>query len=130
MLTKDFEIYIIELGKFKKHTNNNKELDAWIKFIKNPEEIDMSDIKNNEPLEKAKDLLEGISDPDTREYILLRQQMARMDKKAEEDFIIDKSKKKIAKKMLENKIDIETIISCTELTKEEIEELTKTEEPD
>lgn len=90
----------------------------------------MSDIKNNEPLEKAKDLLEGISDPDTREYILLRQQMARMDKKAEEDFIIDKSKKKIAKKMLENKIDIETIISCTELTKEEIEELTKTEEPD
>lgn len=132
VLTKDFEIYIIELEKYK--NSKNKDLDTWIKFIKNPEEISMSDTENNKPLKKAKDILDEISDPEEREWILLKRQMARMDKKAVEDAYVekgynkakeeyDKEKQEIAKKMLEDNIPLETIIRYTGLTKEEIENI-------
>jgi len=53
ILTKNFEIYIIELSKFKKFANNT-ELTNWVKFIMNPEVIEMSEINNNETLKKAR----------------------------------------------------------------------------
>ena len=41
------EIYIIELPKFEKYRENisNSNLNLWVKFIKNPEVVDMSNKK-------------------------------------------------------------------------------------
>ena len=61
------EIYIIELGKFKKFQNSEKykKLDSWIKFIESSEVVDMS----NKEIVKAKEVLEEISQDEHERYL-------------------------------------------------------------
>ena len=150
VLTDVLEIYIIELEKFSKQAENraNKNLDFWIKFIKNPEVINMSEnkkikqenIEEKEEKEleetkraigKAKEKLEQISNDEHEIYLAeLREKYIR-DQYSIEAYGYDRGKEDgekqktiaIAKKMLEQKVDIELIKTCTGLTEEEINKL-------
>ena len=132
ILTKNFEIYIIELSKFKKFANNT-ELTNWVKFIINPEVIEMSEINNNETLKKANTVLQNISNDEREQELAFKRELYIMDQKAIEAAGFDKGleqgkkeeKIKIAKKLLEQNIDIDIIIEATGLTKKEIENLEK-----
>jgi len=117
ILTKNLEIYIIELPKFKKFTNNT-ELSNWVKFIINPEVIKMSEINNNEALKKANAVLQNISNDEREQELAFKRELYIMDQKAIEAAGFDKGVKqgieqgkkeeqiKIAKKLLEQNIDI------------------------
>ena len=168
VLTDVLEIYIIELEKFSKQAENrqNKNLDFWIKFIKNPEVMNMceinknndknnNEIKNNaennkkelketmKAIAKAKEKLEQISNDEHEIYLAeLREKYIRdqysieaygYDRGKEDGINIGKNigkiegkrqeKNEIAKKMLEQNVDIELIKICTGLTEEEINKL-------
>jgi len=131
ILTKNLEIYIIELPKYKKYAKEKTKLSTWVKFIESPEVIDMSNIENNEALEKAKKVLNEISEDEKEEYLAEQRLMYIMDQKAIEAAGFDKGKKEgirqskeeIVKAMLQQNIEINLISSCTGLTKEEIENL-------
>ena len=129
-MTDDIEIYIIELPKFKKYTNNT-DLADWVKFIINPKVIDMS----NEEVKKAKEILDEISqDEETRRLAELREKYI-MDQKATEAAGYDKGLKcglkqgiasnkiEIAKKMKSQGFDADTIHQLTELPIDEINKL-------
>ena len=105
VLTDVMEIYIIELPKFEKYQeiNKNKNLNSWVKFIKNPEVIDMS----NKEIKKAKEVLEEISQDEREIYLaeLLREKYI-MDQKAIEGAGFDKGFDKGYDKGLENGVEI------------------------
>ncbi|MBO5349309.1 MAG: Rpn family recombination-promoting nuclease/putative transposase [Clostridia bacterium] len=135
ILTDVLEIYIIELNKFEKYKHKlNNDLNLWINFIENPEVVDMKNTDNKE-VKQAKKVLEEISQDEHERYLAeLREkyirdqyaiQAAGYDKGLQDGITqgSENEKIKIAKKMLKNNISIEDIISCTDLTKEEIESL-------
>lgn len=133
------EIYIIELPKFEKYRerSKNEELNFWMKFIKNPEVIKMSE--TNKEVKKAKEVLEEISQDEREIYLAELREKYIMDQKAIEGAGYDKGliagikqgieqglkqeKIQIAKKMLSQKIDLEIISEVTELSIEEIKSL-------
>ncbi len=127
------EIYIIELPKFERYKEKtDKVLNSWVKFIENPEVVDM---KENEKVGKAKKVLEEISQDEHERYLAELREKYIMDKKAIEDAGFDKGleagikqgKKQqaidIAKNLKEQNVDIDIICKTTGLTKEEIENL-------
>lgn len=136
LLTNVFEIYIIELKKYKEETKNRK-LDTWVKFIKKPEVIDMNE--KDKAVRKAKEILEEISSDERERYLAELRQKYIMDQKAVQDAGYDKGydkgieqginqgeknkKIEIAKKMKEENIPMEQIVRITGLKKEEIEEI-------
>ena len=67
ILTDAMEFYIIELPKFDRHQEKtrNESLDLWVKFIKNPEVVEMS----NKEIKKAKEVLEEISQDEREIYL-------------------------------------------------------------
>ena len=131
ILTKNLEIYILELPKFEKYTNTNLNLNAWVKFITNPGGITMDDMENNKSLKEAKQVLQQISDDEKEQYLAEQRLMYIMDQKAIEAAGFDKGKEEgkktkaeeIAKAMLKQNIDLTIIISCTGLTENEIKSL-------
>ena len=124
LLTNVFEIYIIELNKYKGENQNNK-LDTWVKFIKKPEVIGMEE--NDKAVRKAKEILEEISSDERERYLAELRQKYIMDQKAIQDAGYDKGAKnkqiEIAKKMKTKGIDEKIILEVTELSKEEIEKI-------
>lgn len=148
ILTDVVQVYIIELPKFERFAKNSKSenLNLWTKFIKNPEVeiMDENSINNNDNTDlketkqailEAQAKLEQISADeheqrlaDLREKYIRDQynieltgyERGKSDGKLEGKL---DEKKEIAKKMLKNNIDINLIIQCTSLTKEEIEDL-------
>ena len=128
MLTDLMEICIIELPKMHKYRANG-DLDNWVKFIKNPEVVDMASKETNEAIKEAKKVLIEISNDDReRELADLRKKYI-MDQKAIEDRGIEKGiqlgqkqeMEKLVEKLLKEKVDIEIIMKVTNLSKEEIE---------
>lgn len=128
VLTDLMEICIIELPKMHKYRANG-ELDNWVKFIKNPEVVDMASKETNEAIKEAKKVLIEISNDDReRELADLRRKYI-MDQKAIEDRGIEKgiqlgqkqAMEKLVEKLLKEKVDIEIIMKVTNLSKEEIE---------
>lgn len=146
-MTRKLDIAIIEIPKYYKYKGKNKDLDAWVKFIDKPEEINMDEVKQNKALQKAKELLEDISEDEYEQNLAFKRDLFLMDKVAIEAAGYDKGleagkqagiqegmqqgmqqgiskeKTEIARKMLERNSDIDFIIECTGLTKEEIEKL-------
>lgn len=128
VLTNVLEIYIIEIKKYKNKEAQN-ELDKWIKFLENPEVIKMGE---NKSVDKAKKILEEISQDERERYLAELREKYIMDQKAIEDAGYDKGieqglKKgeknkaiEIAKKLKEMKIPLEEIVEATGLLKEEI----------
>ena len=145
ILTDAMEIYIIEIGKFKKYqgTKRYKELDSWIKFIENPEVIDMS----NKEIVMAKKVLDEISQDEHERYLAEMREKYILDQNATEAAGYDKGlkeghkkgieegikeghekgveegKKEIAKKMLEEKLDLGLIEKVTNISKEELKKM-------
>ena len=160
-MTNLFEIYIIELPKCKNNKTESKELDKWIKFLKNPEKLGEKDMSKE--IKEAKECLKKISGSEEeirwaelREKYILEINTAKIEAREDgfeegrEDGLKEgkkegrkvglkegrkegkkegkkegekEAKRKIAKNMLDLKIDIETISQATGLTKEEIQEL-------
>ena len=132
ILTDVLEIYIIELPKFDntniEKTNKTKKLDSWINFIRN-QVVNVNE--ENEAIKKAQKVLEDISSNAEERRIAELRLKHIMDQKAIEDRGFDKGYsagkenaiKTIAKKMREQKIEIEKIIELTGLTGKEIEKL-------
>ena len=128
------EIYIIELTKFEKYKDQTQN-----KFIQNPEVVEMS----NKQVKKAKQVLEEISQDEREIYLAELREKYIMDQKAIEGAGYDKGLaagveigrkqgmsqgfkqciQQIAKKMLSQKIDLETISELTGLTLEELKKL-------
>lgn len=131
VLTDVMEIYIIELPKFKKYKDKvkNNTLNSWVKFIENPEVIDMSeqDKKTNEVINKARKVLEEISQDEHERYLAELREKYIMDQKAIEGAGYDKGRKvekmNIAKEMKKRNMNIEDIKDITGLSIEEIKNL-------
>ena len=89
----------------------------------------------DESIKKAKEVLDEISEDEHEQYLAHLREKYIFEIQGIEEAGFDKGKAEgiedgkrsekinIAKKMKENNIDIKTIIKCTGLTKEEIEEL-------
>ena len=138
ILTPVEKIVILELPKFKKYKEKtqNQELKNWVEFIINPEKKMQGESKE---IEKARRVLEEMSQDKNERYLAELRQKYIMDQKAIEDAGYDKGydsgydsgtldgeKKKsieIAKKMKEEKMDISIIAKITGLKEEEIEKL-------
>lgn len=124
ILTDALEFYIIELPKFEKYQDkiDNKDLSSWIKFINCPEVVSMEE--TNKQVQKAKKVLEEISNDKRERYLAELRQKYIMDQKAIEGAGYDKGVKagivQVARKLKQQKIDIDTISEVTGLPKEEI----------
>lgn len=121
------EIYIIELPKFDKYKKEivNDDLNLWVKFINNPEVIDMENA--NKEINEAKKVLEEISNDKRERYLAELREKYIMDQKAIEDAGFDKGVKNekvnTVRRMKKQKIDVEIISIATGLTVEEIQGL-------
>jgi predicted transposase/invertase (TIGR01784 family) len=154
ILTDKLELHIIELEKLEKMKNlygKEKELLAWCKFIKNPEDMEDWIMSENENIKKAKEELDKISQDKHERWLAEMREKAIKDeialrktgynegieegiKRGMEEGIkkgLEEGVKKgsndekieIAKNMLKENIEIDTIIKVTKLTKEEIAKL-------
>ena len=133
ILTKNFEIYINELPKFKDDLLNT-DIGNWVRFLKNLEVINMNDMQKD-ALNKAKALLEEISQDDHERELALKREMFLMDRKSEIDTALEKGKKEgyesgkkeaikeMTRRLLQDNVDIEIIKKVTELSEEEINSL-------
>ena len=138
ILTEVLDIYIIELPKFLKYGKNKqrKNLNLWVEFIKNSEvkfmneeNEDKSIEETKRAIEKAQENLEKLSQDEHERYLAeLREKHVR-DQKSIERYGYERGKKderlEIAKKLLGKGYSVKQISEITELTEEEIKDLTK-----
>lgn len=132
LLTNKLEIHFIQLSKFLKEgqEEKDKKMWQWLTFIcnKNRKEVERV-MKENKEIEKANEELEYLTGDDAvRRIAFLRE-------KAERDYISNmsgareegakKAKIEIAKAMLAERMEKEKIIKITGLTEEEMEEIIK-----
>ena len=83
ILTDVMELYIIELPKFIKYKENKKKnVDSWLKFIENPEVVNMDE---NAAIKKAQKELKKISSDEHERYLAELREKYIMDQKATED---------------------------------------------
>ena len=134
ILTPVEKIVILELPKFKKYKNKtqNQKLKNWVEFIINPEKKMQGESKE---IEKARRVLEEMSQDKNERYLAELRQKYIMDQKAIEDAGYDKGydsgtiegkrkeKLEIARKLKRMNVDIQTIVESTGLTKAEVEKL-------
>ena len=129
VLTNVLELYIISLNKAKNSTKNQQEeLYEWLKFINNPEEeLGMG----NDEINKAKKVLEEISQDERERRLSELREKYRMDQHAIMLAGYDKGLKagieqteeklfKIANNLLTLGMPIEQIVEVTGLTQEKI----------
>lgn len=136
ILTQKLEIDIIELPKIIGKEKEQDNLLDWLYFLENPKSERVTEkMKENENLKEAVKKLDNLSEDEKMQRIADLRQKAIMDEKAIyekglevgiEKGIMEGSRKEkieIAKKMLELKIDKETIAKATGLTEQEIEKI-------
>jgi predicted transposase/invertase (TIGR01784 family) len=136
-LTNVLELHIISLKKAleisgkESEDKENQKLKLWAEFLTNPKNVEDVDMEENEAIKQAKEELEKIKqDEAEQERAYLRQKyILEMNsaksygyKQGVEQGNID-AKKKIAKNLKMQNVDIQIIINATGLTKEEIEKL-------
>ena len=139
LLTDKMELHYIQLPKFKEKCKRiSSKLEQWLTFILN-EDVEEVKMIDNEFVQRAEDELEYINaDEEERMRAKFRERaewkynadMKSMYSHGVEQGIeqgkslgIKEQSIKIARKMLEENIDIEIIMKTTGLTKEEIEKL-------
>lgn len=146
VLTDRLEFHIINLKKMEnkeKEPEVEKELLNWCKFILYPETLGEEEMEENKNIEKAKKVLEKISQDERERDLAYRRERAIRDQNAirqagyfdgreeglkdgrKEGKIEGKREEKIeiAKNMLNKKMDIELISELTNLTIEEIDNI-------
>ena len=130
VLTDALELYIIELPKFDANNlnDNQKLLNSWITFIKNPKEvIDMP----NSKVKKAQQVLEEISQVGRERYLAELRQKYIMDQTSMKNYAynegieagIKQNQIEIIKKMIKKKLNINTISDLTDIPVEEVNKL-------
>lgn len=128
VLTDLFQLYIIEMPKITKYSTNT-ELDTWVKFIKNPEVINMSDEKNNDSLKAAKKVLEDISQDEHEIYLAELREKYIMDQKAIAakgfDNGVQAGIEQIILNMFHQKVPLKDIAKFTKLDIEKVKEIVK-----
>ena len=128
ILTDVLELYIIDLSKIKKYSEN-KLLDTWVKFISNSEEMNMENA--DESIKKAKEVLKEISEDEHEQYLAHLREKYIFERQGIEEAGFDKGLAKgkkqsleaVAKKLKAKNMKIDEIAEVTGLTKEEIEKL-------
>ena len=137
VLTDKMEIHFIQIPKFKKQRKDMKtKLDMWMEFIS---QIDKEGVENamskNKEIKKAQEEYEYLTGEENERRIAFLMDKAIRDEKSsyrdgKQDGIKlgrkdgeEKKQKEIAKKMKEEKVDIELIIKVTGLNKKQIEDL-------
>ena len=136
ILTQKLEIDIIELPKIIGKEKEQDNLLDWLYFLENPKSERVTEkMKENENLKEAVKKLDNLSEDEKMQRIADLRQKAIMDEKAIyekglevgiEKGIMEGSRKEkieIAKKMLELKIDKETIAEATGLTEQEMKKI-------
>ena len=140
VLTNDLEIHFIQIPKCEKEKIKTT-LDFWIRFISNIKDEEVEKMKEeiseetlNAVMEAHEEYMRIMSDPQIRREVE-RREMAEYDRISEKMYAkkegmeegMRKGEKnkaiEIARKMKEEKINIETIIRTTGLTIEEIEKI-------
>ena len=136
LLTNKLEIHFIQLSKFLKEgqEEKDKKMWQWLTFIcnKNRKEVERV-MKENKEIEKANEELEYLTGDDAVRRIAFLREKAERDyisnmSGAREEGIEEGEKKKtieIAKEMLSKGMDIELIKEITKLTEEELENIKK-----
>ncbi len=124
ILTDKLEFIIIELPKIIEDEARSELID-WLSFLENPKSERVKEkMKENEELNEAVNKLEEMSEDEYLERIadLREKKILDENSRLSESYNkgIKEAKLETAKKMLEENIDIETIIRVTGLTKEEI----------
>ena len=131
LLTDKMELHYIQLPKFKEKCKRiSSKLEQWLTFILN-EDVEEVKMIDNEFVQRAEDELEYINaDEEERMRAKFRERAEwkyNADMKSMYSHGVEQGSKeqsvKIAKKMLEENLDIEIIVKTTGLTKEEIEKL-------
>ena len=102
VLTDKLEFYILELPKLEKYKDISEDLRNWLKFIESPEEIDMSEIKD-ENIKKAKEELEKINMDEYEQEMAIRREIFLLDQnsmkaRAYEDGVKDGEKSGLEKR--------------------------------
>ena len=135
VLTDKVKIYILELPKIERMKSEDKNLNLWIKFIKDLEVKHMAD--NEEKDEKLEETIKAIQEAKEKYEELCQDEHARYIAELREKYVEETAsvrqmgyeegketeKKKIAKMMKDNNYSNEEIMQITELSKEEIEKL-------
>ena len=125
VLTLIFELHIISLPKLnlakEKLDEKERKLLKWCEFLVNPYNVD---VEGYDKIMEAKEEIEKIRKDKRERWLAEQRQKYIWDMKATEKFGYEKGSndksKEIAKKMMDEGIDIETVIKVTGLTEEEI----------
>ena len=129
ILTDKIEIHFIQIPKFKKQRKDMKtKLDMWMEFIS---QIDKEGVENamskNKEIKKAQEEYEYLTGEENERRIAFLMDKAIRDEKSSyrdgEKMGAQRKQKEIAKKMKEEKLDIELIIKITGLSKKQIEDI-------
>ena len=135
VLTDKIKVYILELPKIERMKSEDKNLNLWIKFIKDLEVKKLAD--NKEKDEKLEETIKAIQEAKKKYEELCQDEHARYIAELREKYVEETAsvrqmgyeegketeKKKIAKMMKDNNYSNEEIMQITELSKEEIEKL-------
>lgn len=148
ILTKNTEVHILELQKYKRHKNQTGELDPWLEFFINPYGKEVQNMaRTRAELEEAVRQLRLLNADEEVQQLADAEEWARYDYNSAMSEMMEKGMEKgleagraeglaeglskgkakgkaeLVKKMLEKKMDINLISELTGLTKEEIEKL-------
>ena len=128
ILTKNTEVHILELQKYKRHKKQTGEIDPWLEFFIDPygEEVqnmartraELEEAVRQLRLLNADEEVQQLADAEDWARYDYNSAMAEMERKGQEA-----GRNKIVKKMLEKKMDINLISELTGLTKEEIKKI-------
>ena len=135
VLTDKIKVYILELPKIERMKSEDKNLNLWIKFIKDLEVKKLAD--NKEKDEKLEETIKAIQEAKKKYEELCQDEHARYIAELREKYVEETAsvrqmgyeegketeKKKIAKMMKDNNYSNEEIMRITELSKEEIEKI-------
>ena len=143
VLTERLELHIIEIPKLERLMKENvailnKDLVSWIKFIKNPKLLEVSDMENKE-IKKANEELDKILSDEKERYLADLRFKYLSDRATMIETGIRKGREQgkkegkkegaklkaieIAKNMLKDKKDLDEIMKYTGLTADEIKKL-------
>lgn len=127
-LTEALEIHIIELPKIKGKEEEEDALLDWLYFLDNPaSERTKKGMEKNKKIQDAKKELKELSQDERMRDIAFHQKLAEMDQQVRLRSATEEGqeigRKKVAKKMLEKKMNIPEIMELTGLTEKEIKQM-------
>ena len=130
LLTDDLELRIIEIPKAERILKKDKynRIAQWLMFLDNPNTERVEEImKENEEVKKANSVLHVMSEDEELQRLAELREKWDLDERSAiqnaKDDGREEERLKIAKKMKDKGIDLDTIIEMTDLTEEEIKKL-------